>query len=183
MTEREDIMTEVATQNAIQKALSVPSGLTENSVVQARSALHRAAQFIANAKRPTKVIGEAGLRVNQAAHDGVDKLVRHQVHMVEAMMDESAQRLQLASEAGSFKSLMNEQVAMLPETRARLVKDVRKTLEIVAETGTGVTSAVREEFAALRALAGAPAESAQAGEESPVVKVTEVSEPRSATTA
>ncbi len=142
-------MTQVS-ESALQKALAVPSRLTRGSVVQLRMALSRAAAVVANAKRPTQRLGAASLRMNNVAHDGIEQLVRHQVHVVEGMMDEGAQRLQLAAEAGSLRSMLNEQVSLLPETRTRLVKDVRTALDILGETRTGLTAAVREEFAAIR---------------------------------
>lgn len=171
------MMIDSAQPTVLQRALKVPHEVTSNSVVRLRSALTRAARLVANAKRPTQVIGEAGLRVNQVAHDGIEQMLRHQVHVVEGFMDESAQRLQLAAEAGSLRSLVNEQVAMMPETRSRLVKDVRTALNILGDTRTGLTTALSEEFAALREMANKAGERAEeaAGEAADsVVRVTEV---------
>jgi phasin family protein len=161
--------------------MQVPAKLTSDSVVRLRRALTQTARLIANAKRPTQVIGAAGLRVNQVAHDSVEQLVKHQVHVIEGVMDESAQRLQLAAEAGSIQSLLNEQVALLPETRARLSKDVRTALEILGSTRTGLASALREEIGTLREMAGNAADDVedaakQAGErvEAAVTDVSEV---------
>ncbi|MEO0421700.1 MAG: TIGR01841 family phasin [Pseudomonadota bacterium] len=134
------------TETALQKAMSAPMRLTRGSVVRVRGALNRTAGLVASAKGPTQRIGSAGLKINEVAHDGIDQLVRHQVQVVEGIVDESAQRLQLAAQAGSLSTLVNEQVSMLPQTRTRVVNDVRTTIGILGNTQAKMTAAVREEF-------------------------------------
>ena len=163
-------MNETVEHTAAQETLAVPYRITRDSVVRLRSALHRLAALVANAKRPTQVIGEAGLRVNQLAHDSVEEMVRHQIHVLEGLMDDGAQRLQVASQAGSLQSLLSEQVALLPETRSRVVKDVRVTLDILGNTRSRLSSTVREELTALRGL-WAPAAAPEASNEAPVAEV------------
>ncbi len=135
------------TETALQKAMAAPMQLTRDSVVRARGALSRTAGLVASAKGPTQRIGTAGLRINEVAHDGIDQLVRHQVHVVEGIFDDSAQRLQVAAQAGSLRSLVNEQVSMLPQTRSRVISDVRTTFTILDDTRAKLTAVVREELA------------------------------------
>jgi phasin family protein len=183
-------MSETTQSSALYQVFAAPSQITRNSIVAARGALTRGARLMASAKRPTQVVGKAGLRLNQVAHDSVEQLLKHQVHVLEGLMDESAQRLQVAAEAGTLRSLVNEQVAMLPESRARLVKDLRVALDILLDTRKDLTSVVREELLALREqLGNSPTKAEEAVEaakeavEGTVARVADAAERVTATTA
>ncbi|MEO0973045.1 MAG: TIGR01841 family phasin [Pseudomonadota bacterium] len=136
------------TETALQKAMAAPLRLTQGSVVRVRDALSRTARLVASAKQPTKKLGNAGLALNAAAHEGIEQLVMHQVHVVEGLVDDSAERLRLAAEAGSLRSLVTEQAAIFPKTRSRLVSDVRTAVGILSQTRVNMTSAVRDELSA-----------------------------------
>ncbi|MEO0972912.1 MAG: TIGR01841 family phasin [Pseudomonadota bacterium] len=136
------------TETAFQRALNVPARLTQNSVVGARSALTRTATLVANGKRYTNRLGATGLRVNTVAYEGIEELIKHQVSVLDGFMEDTAQRLSLAAEAGSLNNLFAEQASLFAQTRDRMVTDMHTTLRILDDTRTNLSAAVREGFVA-----------------------------------
>lgn len=113
-----------------------------------RAAAEGTARMMFKAKKPLRDAAKTGVKLNRISHNSVEKLVKVQAKALERSVDAGAARLELAARAPSLKALINEQVALLPETRKRIGGDLRNTWEIFVEAGSEIGSTLRPRKAA-----------------------------------
>ena len=113
-----------------------PGKLGDTVLERGRGAAIAAAHALDRAKTPSHKLAEAGLRANAVAHDGVARLMTNQVQFIDGWMDEGVRRLELIAEARSLRTLVEAQIELLADTRARLSNDAERTLAILADVGT-----------------------------------------------
>ena len=119
-----------------------------------RQGLDTGAEWVAERKRPLDVVTEKTLKLNGISHESAARMVRQQAEFFEGTVDAAARRLKTASEADSIRSLIDGQIKMFPETRDRIVDDVRKTFEILSDTREDLGQLIRETLSDLRADTG-----------------------------
>ena len=123
--------------------LTSPAKLGDTVLERGRDAAIAAAHALGRAKAPSHKLAEAGLRANAVAHDGMARLMKNQVQVIDGLMDEGVRRLELIAEARSLRTLVEAQIQLLADTRARLSNDAERTLAILAEVGTRLSEVFR----------------------------------------
>ncbi len=116
-----------------------------------RQGLDTGAEWVAHRKRPLDVVTEKTLKLNGISHESAARMVRQQAEFFEGSVDAAARRLKTAAEADSLRSLIDGQIKLFPETRDRIVDDVRKTFEILSDTREDLGQLIRETLSDLRA--------------------------------
>ncbi|MDH3587837.1 MAG: TIGR01841 family phasin [Gammaproteobacteria bacterium] len=115
-----------------------------------RDGLDNGASWVSHRKGPLDVMTEKTLKLNGLSHDSAARLVRQQAGFLEGSVDGAAKRLKTAAEADSFRGLLDGQIKLMPETRDRIVDDIRKTFEILSDTRTDLAQLFRETLDDLR---------------------------------
>ena len=123
--------------------LTAPGKLGDTVLERGRGAAIAAANALDRARTPSHKLAEAGLRANAVAHDGVARLMKNQVQFIDGLMDEGVRRLELLAEARSLRTLVEAQIELLADTRARLSNDAERTLAILADVGTRLSEVFR----------------------------------------
>lgn len=109
--------------------------LADRAVAGLRTAGLETAGLLTKSKRPVHAIADTGLKINNLSHKSIEKLLKQQVAALEDIIDGSAHRLKMAARAPSVKMLVEEQVSTLPQSRDHAVKNARKAVAIVRDTG------------------------------------------------
>ncbi len=117
---------------------------------QVRNGLDNGAEWVARRKRPLDVVTDKTLKLNGISHEGAARLVRQQADFIEGTFEGTARRLRTAADANSFRSLVDGQVKLVPETRDRFVDEIRKTFEIFGDVRNELGQLVRETLNDLR---------------------------------
>lgn len=115
-----------------------------------RQGLDTGAEWVADRKEPIEVVTEKTLKLNGISHESAARLVRQQALFVEGTVDGAARRLKTAAEADSLRNLIDGQIRLMPETRDRIVDDVRKTFAILSDTREDLAQLIRETLSDLR---------------------------------
>ncbi|MBT8138040.1 MAG: phasin family protein [Gammaproteobacteria bacterium] len=115
-----------------------------------RDGLDHGSSWMQERKGPLDVVTEKTLKLNGISHDSAARLVRQQADFVEGTVDGMATRLTAAATAESFRGLIDSQIKLMPESRDRVVTDVRKTFEILGDTRTDLVQLFRETLDDLR---------------------------------
>jgi phasin family protein len=109
--------------------------LADRAVAGLRTAGLETAGLLTKSKGPVHAIADTGLRINNLSHKSIEKLLKQQVAALEDIIDGSARRLEMAARAKSVKTLVEGQVSTLPQSRDHALKNARKTVAIVRDTG------------------------------------------------
>lgn len=117
--------------------------LADLAVASLRQATLETAGFVAKSKAPIKVVADTSLKLNNASHKTIEKLLKAQANAFEDLVDGSSRRLEMAARAKTFKGLFEEQVAALPAARDTAIGNARKTVEIVRSSGDQLSGIVR----------------------------------------
>lgn len=112
--------------------------LADRAVSGLRSAGLETAELLTKTKRPVHAFADTGLKLNNIAHKSVEKLLKQQVAALDDIIDGSARRLETAARARTIRTLVDGQISTLPKTRKHAVKNARKTVTLVRETGDAV---------------------------------------------
>ena len=115
-----------------------------------RDSLDNSASWVSHRKAPLDVVTEKTLKLNELSHDSTARLVRQQASFLEGSVDAMVRRLKTAADAESFRGFLDGQIKLMPETRDRIVDDIRKTFEIFGDTRTDLASLFREMLDDLR---------------------------------
>ena len=115
-----------------------------------RDGLDNSASWVSHRKGPLDVFTEKTLKLNGLSHDSAARLVRQQATFLEGSVDGMVKRLKTAADAESFRGFLDGQIKLMPETRDRIVGDIRKTFEILGDTRTDLTTLFRETLDDLR---------------------------------
>jgi Phasin protein len=115
----------------------------------ARRTAQQAADGVVAVRAPMQIVAEAGRRVNDASHRYVAQLVKQQLHNLEGVIEDGAERLSLAAKAKDFRGLIAEQAKRYPASRARLGQDLKATWALTADTGRELGSIASQTYAQL----------------------------------
>ncbi len=126
-----------------------------NLLAGAQKGVHKAAGRVSRGKKPVKAISRMGLKLTAVGHRTADKILKQNTRLLENQIDAFAGRLQAVADATDVRSLVEEQVRMIPENASRLVSDTRDALSIVAGAGSEVKTVFAGTFNELRGIAPA----------------------------
>lgn len=109
--------------------------LADRAIKGLRTAGLETAGIITKTKKPVHAIADTGLKLNTLSHKSIEKLVKQQVAAIDEFIDGSAERLEKAARARTVRTLVEGQISTLPKTRKHAVKNAKKTVTLVRETG------------------------------------------------
>lgn len=109
--------------------------LADRAIKGLRTAGLETAGIITKTKKPVHAIADTGLKFNTLSHKSIEKLVKQQVAAIDDLIDGSAERLEKAARARTVRTLVEGQINTLPQTRKHAVKNAKKTVSLVRETG------------------------------------------------
>lgn len=109
--------------------------LADRAIKGLRTAGLETAEIITKTKKPVHAIADTGLKFNTLSHKSIEKLVKQQVAAIDDLIDGSAERLEKAARARTVRTLVEGQINTLPQTRKHAVKNAKKTVSLVRETG------------------------------------------------
>jgi phasin family protein len=109
--------------------------MADRAVAGLRTAGLETAGLISRTKRPVHAVADTTLKLNALSHKSIEKLLKQQVKMLDELIDGSAGRIEMAAKAKDVKSLFEKQVSSLPKSRDHAVKNARKTMTLVRDTG------------------------------------------------
>ena len=109
--------------------------MADRAVAGLRTAGLETAGFISRTKRPVHAVADTTLKLNALSHKSIEKLLKQQVKMLDDLIDGSAERIEMAAKAKNVKALFEKQVSSLPKSRDHAVKNARKTMTLVRDTG------------------------------------------------
>lgn len=109
--------------------------LADRAIKGLRTAGLETAGIITRTKKPVHALADTGLKLNTLSHKSIEKLVRQQVATIDEFIDGSAERLEKAARARTVRTLVEGQISSLPQTRKHAVKNAKKTVTLVRETG------------------------------------------------
>jgi hypothetical protein len=118
--------------------------LADRAIAGLRTAGLETAGLITRTKAPVHTIADVGLRLNNLSHDSIEKLLKQQVSALEDIIDGSARRLEKAARARSVRTLLEGQISTLPKTRDHAVKNAKKTVALVRDTGDAFSDLVKD---------------------------------------
>lgn len=135
--------------------------VADRTLDRIRAATLDTADFVAKTKGPVRKIADTGLKLNRISHKGVEKLVKSQVHFVEATIDDGAKRLALAARADNIRDLVGDQIATWPASRDRAVTNARKTFGVVRGAGDEIGDVLKVTIVEIQATVSASAKTAR----------------------
>ena len=112
--------------------------LADRAIHGLRSAGLETAELLTRTKRPVHAIADTGLKLNNLSHKSIEKMVKQQVSVLDDIIDGSAHRLEKASRARTVRTLVDGQISTLPKTRDHAVKNAKKTVALVRDTGDAI---------------------------------------------
>ena len=110
----------------------------EHAVDQVKNGTQVAANAVDSLKNPAHILNGAGQKLNDLSHDYFGRLLKEQRKIVDGVVEDGAQRLRTMADADNLKEFWDNQVALYPVTRDRVVGNVRKTLDILGDTRDGL---------------------------------------------
>ncbi len=135
--------------------------MADRALTKVRAAALDTADFIAKTKAPVRKFADTSIKLNRISHRGVEKLMKSQVRLVEATIDDGARRLEMAARADSLRSLFGDQIATIPQSRERTLSNARKSIEVVRDTGDEIGDVLKGTVGELQATVVAGANSAR----------------------
>jgi hypothetical protein len=118
--------------------------LADRAVAGLRTAGLETADLLIRTKRPVHAFADTGLKLNTLSHKSIEKLLKQQVAALDDILDGGARRLETAARARSVRTLVDGQISTLPKTRDHAVKNARKTVALVRETGDALGDLVKD---------------------------------------
>jgi hypothetical protein len=109
--------------------------IRKESVETVREAVVGSAENLKSLKSPVRTIARSTVKVTSVSQTAVASLIELQSDMLTSAISDAALRLERASRAENIVELVREQVEMLPATRARLVEDAQRAVQIVKHAG------------------------------------------------
>jgi len=118
--------------------------LADRAIKGMRSAGLETAELLTKSKRPVHAIADTGLKLNNLSHKSIEKLLKQQVAALDDVIDGGARRLEMAARARTVRTLIDGQISTLPKTRDHAVKNAKKTVTLVRETGDALGDLVKD---------------------------------------
>jgi hypothetical protein len=109
--------------------------IADRAIAGMRTAGLETAGLISKTKRPVHAIADTSLKLNALSHKSFEKMVKQQVAALDDLIDGSVQRLETAARARTMKGLVDGQFASMPKARKHVVKNAKKTVALVKDTG------------------------------------------------
>jgi hypothetical protein len=109
--------------------------IADRAIASMRTAGLETAGLISKTKRPVHAIADTSLKLNALSHKSFEKMVKQQVAALDDLIDGSVHRIEMAAKAKSVKALVDGQISTLPKTRKHAVKNAKKTVALVKDTG------------------------------------------------
>jgi hypothetical protein len=109
--------------------------IADRAIAGMRTAGLETAGLISKSKRPVHAIADTSLKLNALSHKSFEKMVKQQVAALDDLIDGSVHRIEMAAKAKSVKALVDGQISTLPKTRKHAVKNAKKTVALVKDTG------------------------------------------------
>lgn len=114
--------------------------IRKESVETVREAVAGSAENLKSLKSPVRVIARSGVKLTVVSQAAVSSLIELQSDMLTSALSEAALRLEKAARAGNVVELVRDQFEMLPATRARIVEDAQRAVEIFKVAGKDLKS-------------------------------------------
>lgn len=131
----------------VKPVVDMTTNAATNALAATRQAAVTGAKLIAEAKQPIHVVTDSSLKLNKITHKSIARLVNVQSHAIEGTVLAAAKRLETAANAHSVNELVNDQVALMPVTRERIVHDVREALDVLGDTRDELRALVNDTVA------------------------------------
>lgn len=112
--------------------------VVQDAGTYSQAAALKAAEAVAGAKTPARVLFDAGLRFNGIAYGAVAGLIETQRDALLGAVDGGVARLRAAADAPSLKALWEGQVALFPVGLDRLKGDLDRAVGVVKSYGSEV---------------------------------------------
>ena len=109
--------------------------IADRAIASMRTAGLETAGLISKTKRPVHAFADTSLKLNALSHKSFEKMVKQQVAALDDLIDGSVQRIEMAARARTMKGLVDGQISTLPKTRKHAVKNAKKTVALVKDTG------------------------------------------------
>jgi hypothetical protein len=109
--------------------------IADRAIASMRTAGLETAGLLSRTKRPVHAIADTSLKLNALSHKSFEKMVKQQVAALDDLIDGSVHRIEMAAKAKSVKALVDGQISTLPKTRKHAVKNAKKTVALVKDTG------------------------------------------------
>jgi hypothetical protein len=109
--------------------------IADRAIASMRTAGLETAGLISKTKRPVHAIADTSLKLNALSHKSFEKMVKQQVAALDDLIDGSVHRIEMAAKAKTVKALVDGQISTLPKTRKHAVKNAKKTVALVKDTG------------------------------------------------
>lgn len=114
--------------------------IRKESVETVREAVAGSAENLKSLKSPVRVIARSGVKLTVVSQTAVSSLIELQSDMLTSALSEAALRLEKAARAENVVELVRDQFGMLPATRARIVEDAQRAVEIFKVAGKDLKS-------------------------------------------
>jgi hypothetical protein len=109
--------------------------IADRAIASMRTAGLETAGLLSKSKRPVHAIADTSLKLNALSHKSFEKIVKQQVAALDDLIDGGVQRLETAARARTIKGLVDGQFASMPKARKHVVKNAKKTVALVKDTG------------------------------------------------
>jgi len=130
MTQMQDFVSETtsALTGQVQK-------IRKDSVETVREAVVGSADNLKSLKAPVRVFARSGVKLTTVSQTAVSSLIELQSDVLTSALSEAALRLEKAARAENVIELVRDQFEMLPATRARIVEEAQRAVEIFKVAG------------------------------------------------
>jgi hypothetical protein len=107
----------------------------KESAETVREAFVGSAENIKALKSPVRVFARSGVKLTTVSQTAVSSLIELQSDMLTSALSDVALRLERAARADNVIDLMRDQFEMLPATRARIVEEAQRAVDIFKVAG------------------------------------------------
>lgn len=122
----------------VKPVIDTGKAITSRAAASGRSLARSGAKVLVSGEKPVQIITDKALKLNKISHETVAGLVATQANALEGTLEGAATRLKTAAEASTLNELFDDQIALIPATRKRLAGDVRKAVDVLADSRHGL---------------------------------------------
>jgi hypothetical protein len=105
------------------------------SVETVRETAVDSAETLKAFKSPVRTLARSGIKVTAVSQNAVASLIELQSDMLTSAITAAALRLERASRADGIIDLVRDQIEMVPASRARIVEDSKRAVQIFRTAG------------------------------------------------
>jgi phasin family protein len=129
--------------------------LREAPVAAARGAATKSAASIKALTSPVRTVARSGIKLTVVSQTALQSLIQLQEQIVTSALDDAAAQLEGAARTENVMELVRDQADVLRSTRERIVADMRRAVDIVADAGRGVREIATDTYTKVRKPAAA----------------------------